>query len=258
MRTFWLGRRSARTRVLLVSPAPPLRGDTRARAPRRRDVGFARRGCALRAASPREVPRARGRRRAPRARSPSRARERRPRRRPSRGRDPPMARRHVRAARQAPPPRRPSAASSASASSPAPRTILRDVGGAARPGRLLAILGPSGSGKTSLLNVLARQVPFNPKMTLHGELVATSDDAGRNTAYRVAYVQQQDVFYSQLTVRETLQTAAELRAPRESRRPPSAPPSSTTPFAASDSRSARTRAWATRRRAASAAANAND
>ena len=118
-----------------------------------------------------------------------------------------------------PPPRRPSAASSASASSPAPRTILRDVGGAARPGRLLAILGPSGSGKTSLLNVLARQVPFNPKMTLHGELVATSDDAGRNTAYRVAYVQQQDVFYSQLTVRETLQTAAELRAPRESRSP---------------------------------------
>ena len=57
-------------------------------------------------------------------------------------------------------------------------------------------------------------------MTLHGELVATSDDAGRNTAYRVAYVQQQDVFYSQLTVRETLQTAAELRArARESRSP---------------------------------------
>ena len=118
-----------------------------------------------------------------------------------------------------PPPRRPSAASSASASSPAPRTILRDVGGAARPGRLLAIMGPSGSGKTSLLNVLARQVPFNPKMTLRGELVATSDDAAQTSAYRVAYVQQQDVFYSQLTVRETLQTAAELRAPRESRSP---------------------------------------
>ena len=125
-----------------------------------------------------------------------------------------------------PPSRRPSAAasaassSSASSSSPSPpRTILRDVGGAARPGRLLAIMGPSGSGKTSLLNVLARQVPFNPKMTLRGELIATSDDAAQTSAYRVAYVQQQDVFYSQLTVRETLHTAAELRMPRGSHSP---------------------------------------
>ena len=257
MRTFWLGRRSARTRVLLVSPLP-LFAATLARARLAAAMLGLLVGAALYAQPPHVKFPGLAVVAALRALARRRGRARRPRRRPSRGRDPPMARRHVRAARQAPPSRRPSAASSASASSPAPRTILRDVGGAARPGRLLAILGPSGSGKTSLLNVLARQVPFNPKMTLHGELVATSDDAGRNTAYRVAYVQQQDVFYSQLTVRETLQTAAELRARASPARPPSAPPPSTTPFAASDSRSARTRAWATRRRAASAAANAND
>jgi ABC-type multidrug transport system fused ATPase/permease subunit len=48
------------------------------------------------------------------------------------------------------------------------KTVLARVRGAARPGRLLAIMGPSGSGKTSLLNVLAGQVGAGKKVKLRG------------------------------------------------------------------------------------------
>ncbi|KAG6407781.1 hypothetical protein SASPL_130779 [Salvia splendens] len=64
------------------------------------------------------------------------------------------------------------------------RFLLRNVSGEAKPGRLLAVMGPSGSGKTTLLNVLASQL---------------------------AYIRKEDLFFSQLTVRETLSLAAELQ-----------------------------------------------
>lgn len=38
-------------------------------------------------------------------------------------------------------------------------SILSNVSGEAKSGRLLAIVGPSGAGKTSLLNALAKRVP---------------------------------------------------------------------------------------------------
>ena len=101
-----------------------------------------------------------------------------------------------------------------------PKRILDGVSGAAKPGRLLAIMGPSGSGKTSLLNALAAQVPRSKRLTLSGTLrhngVSVGKDTRRNRKLlndAVAYVQQQDVFYSQLTVRETLETAAAMRMP---------------------------------------------
>ena len=101
-----------------------------------------------------------------------------------------------------------------------PKRILDGVSGAAKPGRLLAIMGPSGSGKTSLLNALAAQVPRSKRLTLSGTLrhddVSVGQDTRRNRKRlndAVAYVQQQDVFYSQLTVRETLETAAAMRMP---------------------------------------------
>ncbi|CAB1109225.1 ABC [Ectocarpus sp. CCAP 1310/34] len=65
------------------------------------------------------------------------------------------------------------------------KAILDGVSGRANAGKVLAVMGPSGSGKTTLLNALAGQ----------------------------AFVKQEDVFYSQLTVRETLLMAARLRLP---------------------------------------------
>jgi ATPase subunit of ABC transporter with duplicated ATPase domains len=92
----------------------------------------------------------------------------------------------------------------------APRVILSEVSGVARPGRFLALLGPSGSGKTSLLNALAGQTPADEKLRLTGALAfnGVAVDGGAAHRERVAYVRQQDVFYSELTVRETLVNAA--------------------------------------------------
>ena len=107
------------------------------------------------------------------------------------------------------------AAAAAAEEEERPKRILDGVSGAAKPGRLLAIMGPSGSGKTSLLNTLAMQVPASKRLTLAGELTANGAVVGRSgggaAAHRTAYVQQEDIFYSQLTVEETLSMAAKMR-----------------------------------------------
>lgn len=90
--------------------------------------------------------------------------------------------------------------------------LLKDVSGEAKPGRLLAIMGPSGSGKTTLLNVLAGQLMSSPRVHLSG-LLEINGKPSSNKAYKFAYVRQEDLFFSQLTVRETLSLAAELQLP---------------------------------------------
>ncbi|XP_062170761.1 ABC transporter G family member 7 isoform X1 [Alnus glutinosa] len=97
-------------------------------------------------------------------------------------------------------------------SSKSVRFLLKDVSGEAKPGRLLAIMGPSGSGKTTLLNVLAGQLMASPRVHLSG-LLEINGKPCSNKAYRFAYVRQEDLFFSQLTVRETLSLAAELQLP---------------------------------------------
>lgn len=93
------------------------------------------------------------------------------------------------------------------------RFLLNNVSGEAKPGRLLAIMGPSGSGKTTLLNVLAGQLSASPQLHLSGLLVVNGMPSTQ-TAYKYAYVRQEDIFFSQLTVRETLSLAAELQLPK--------------------------------------------
>ena len=90
------------------------------------------------------------------------------------------------------------------------RRLLRECSGEAKAGRLVAIMGPSGAGKSSLLNALAGQVTKSKRVRLTGSLTANGEDARDGRRFRKAYVMQEDAFYSQLTVRETLETAAKL------------------------------------------------
>jgi len=96
-----------------------------------------------------------------------------------------------------------------------PKQILQDVSADLPSCSLTAIIGASGSGKTSLLNAISHRVKdkaFQKSGTVYYESLAPAaknDKARPSTG--MAYVMQQDVLLPSLTVRETLQFAADLR-----------------------------------------------
>ncbi len=85
--------------------------------------------------------------------------------------------------------------------------ILHDISGVCKPGECLAIMGPTGSGKTTLLNVLARRV----KTGVTGEVLINGYKPTRRMKRQTAYVLQDDIFFANLTVRETLNYTAYLK-----------------------------------------------
>ncbi|RXM28619.1 ABC transporter G family member 14 [Acipenser ruthenus] len=88
------------------------------------------------------------------------------------------------------------------------RQILRDVAGTVLPGELLALMGPSGSGKTTLLSVLTGRIQAKSgQVTLGGRPLT------KNLRRMLCYVMQQDIFFPNLTVKDTLMCQAHLRLP---------------------------------------------
>ena len=69
-------------------------------------------------------------------------------------------------------------------------------------GQVLGLLGPSGSGKTTLLNALAKAQNGSSKFT--GELLVDGNKVTKEYRRIAAYVQQDDMLYSTLTVRESI------------------------------------------------------
>ncbi|XP_074270866.1 ABC transporter G family member 1-like [Silene latifolia] len=91
-------------------------------------------------------------------------------------------------------------------------TILEGLTGYAEPGKVLAIMGPSGSGKTTLLDALAGRLLSNMKQS--GKIMIN----GRNQALAFgtsAYVKQDDILMTTLTIREAVYYSALLQLPEK-------------------------------------------
>ncbi|XP_048779668.2 uncharacterized protein LOC125683024 [Ostrea edulis] len=86
------------------------------------------------------------------------------------------------------------------------KVILNNVCGMAQSGKPLVIMGPSGAGKTTLLHTLAGRMPYTS-----GTITLNQQEFGKLHKRQICYVLQQDIFFPNLTLRETLQFAAMIR-----------------------------------------------
>ena len=90
-----------------------------------------------------------------------------------------------------------------------PKTILKNINGLAKPGDCIAIMGSSGAGKSTFLNTLASR---NVKgLNVSGKIRVNGQDYGADIVNVSEYVQQDDLFYGEFTVREHLRFQANLR-----------------------------------------------
>lgn len=89
---------------------------------------------------------------------------------------------------------------------PEQKKILETMSGVARPGELLVVMGPSGAGKSSLLDCISgRNTAINGQVTVNGSPWT------KQLKRFAAYVMQEDLFHSTLTVKEHLALQARLR-----------------------------------------------
>ncbi|KAJ6649433.1 ABC transporter G family member 14 [Pseudolycoriella hygida] len=69
-------------------------------------------------------------------------------------------------------------------------------------------MGPSGCGKTTLLDALSGQRPIDS-----GSIKLNKERLSKKWRRKICYVLQQDIFFAELTLRETLEYTAMLRLP---------------------------------------------
>jgi ABC-type multidrug transport system ATPase subunit len=91
------------------------------------------------------------------------------------------------------------------------KTLLDNISMAARPGTLTAVIGPSGAGKSTFARLVAGYThPSTGTVSFEGHDVHAEYASLRS---RIGMVPQDDVVHGQLTVRQALMYAAELRLP---------------------------------------------
>jgi ABC transport system ATP-binding/permease protein len=91
------------------------------------------------------------------------------------------------------------------------KMLLDNISMAARPGTLTAVIGPSGAGKSTFARLVAGYThPTTGTVSFEGHDIHAEYASLRS---RIGMVPQDDVVHGQLTVRQALMYAAELRLP---------------------------------------------
>src|SRR5882757_3237414 len=91
------------------------------------------------------------------------------------------------------------------------KTLLDNISLTARPGTLTAVIGPSGAGKSTFARLVAGYThPTTGTVSFEGHNIHAEYASLRS---RIGMVPQDDVVHGQLTVRQALMYAAELRLP---------------------------------------------
>ncbi|VEG52144.1 ABC-type multidrug transport system, ATPase component [Mycolicibacterium aurum] len=91
------------------------------------------------------------------------------------------------------------------------KTLLDNISMSARPGTLTAVIGPSGAGKSTFARLVAGYThPTTGQVSFEGHDVHAEYASLRS---RIGMVPQDDVVHGELTVRQALMYAAELRLP---------------------------------------------
>ncbi|ETP10193.1 hypothetical protein F441_14103 [Phytophthora nicotianae CJ01A1] len=90
------------------------------------------------------------------------------------------------------------------------KTIVRNFSGVFEPGTITLVLGQPSSGKSSLMKVLSGRFPQEKRVTVEGEITyngVQQHELGSRLPQFVSYVDQHDVHFPTLTVKETLEFA---------------------------------------------------
>lgn len=95
-----------------------------------------------------------------------------------------------------------------------PKMIINNVSGTVLPGQFVSIIGASGAGKTTLLNYLSgRDIAKNLNRTGQVSVNGVDRKDVANFSAFSAFVQQDDILFQTMTVKECLTFAARLKLP---------------------------------------------
>jgi len=91
------------------------------------------------------------------------------------------------------------------------KTILDGISGSAHTGQVMAVMGPTGCGKTTFLSALGNRL--DPSISMAGSSQISWGGQPWSAALKrcVGFIEQDDVTFPELTVRQALMFAARLR-----------------------------------------------
>lgn len=88
--------------------------------------------------------------------------------------------------------------------------VLDNVSGSAKAGTLSAIFGITGSGKTNLLKILTGRIKVGKGRSLEGTVLVNGQKRDKSWRFKVAFAEDNNIAFSDLTVDEILQIHADL------------------------------------------------